>query len=73
MSTTDGGPAFPLQDLRPEMERALKEREAYRHECGQLDENYPPPPPQQLQWRLLNLEIAVLGLGMSEKLQAEKP
>lgn len=47
-------------ELKKELERALSEREEYRRQIGQLDENCPPPPPMQQQWRLLNLEIAIL-------------
>ena len=42
-------------DLQEELKRALEERSQYRR---QHDD---PLPVQQLQWRLLNLEIAVLA------------
>ncbi len=44
-------------DLNKELERALAERKVYRFTDGEKGL----VPPHQLQWRLLNLEIAVLS------------
>jgi len=51
-----------MYDPKLEMDRALQERVEYRRQLG---ENCPPPPPEQLQWRILNLEIAILAQQIS--------
>ena len=50
-------------DLNEELERALAERKVYRFTQGEKGL----VPPQQIQWRTLNLEIAVWSAAIASR------